>query len=151
MRSASIALMAILCAALASPVSADNNDGTAFDHREVDPVATMPSAQIVIVDRDRDIVRTYYRSEHAAGRCPPGLAMKKNGCLPTGQANRMWVLGQPLATEIAYARVPREVWRQLTPAPYGHDYVRVADDIVLISTMTRVIVGLLGNLQDVGD
>src|ERR1700754_1887110 len=124
MRSASTAFMATLCAALASRVSADNdkgkrddpggpkaeksdgdrsrgnNDGhgnngaAAFDHREADPVATMPYAPIVIVDRDRDIVRTYYRGQHAAGRSPPGLAMKKNGCLPPGQANTMWVIGQ---------------------------------------------------------
>jgi Ni/Co efflux regulator RcnB len=32
------------------------------------------------------------------------------------------------------------------PPPYGYEYVRVADDIVLISTATRMIAGLLGNL-----
>ena len=150
MSSASIAFMAILCAALASSVFADNDEGQS--ETEADPRRrTMLYPQIVIVDRDRDIVRTYYRAEHAAGRCPPGLVMKKNGCLPPGQVDRMWALGQPLPTEIVYAQVPREIWRQLTPAPYGHEYVRVADDVVLISTMTLVIVALLGNLQNVGD
>ena len=178
MRITSIAFMAILCGALVSPVSADDGKGKRNDQggpkaetsandrgrgsndrgssaaaafREADPVMAIPYPQIVIVDRDRDVVRTYYRTEHAAGRCPPDLAMQKNGCLPPGQAKKAWAIGQPLPTEIVYARVPRAVWRQLTPAPYGHDYVRVADDVVLISTITRVVVGLLGNLQNVGD
>ena len=118
MRSVSIAFLSILCAALVSPASADNdkgkgnshggpkagkydndrgrgdNDdrgnsgGPAFDRRAADPVSAVPYQQIVIVDRDRNVVRTYYRTEYAAGRCPPGLAKKNNGCLPPGQAKR---------------------------------------------------------------
>ena len=117
MRSVSIALMSILCAALVSPASADNdkgkgnsggpkagksdndrgrgdNDdrgnsgGPVFDRRAADPVVVMPYQQIVIVDRDRNVVRTYYRTEYAAGRCPPGLAKKNNGCLPPGRTGR---------------------------------------------------------------
>ena len=181
MRSVSIALMSILCAALVSPASADNdkgkgnshggpkaaksdndrgrgdNDdrgnssGPVFDRRAADPVVVMPYQQIVIVDRDRNVVRTYYRSEYAAGRCPPGLAKKDNGCLPPGQANRAWVIGQPLPPQIVYEPMPRALWTQLTPPPYGYEYVRVSDDIVLISTATRVIAGLLGNLGNFSD
>jgi hypothetical protein len=105
-----------------------------------------PNQQIVIVDRDRDRVHTYYRTEYVAGRCPPGLAKKNNGCLPPGQVNRTWVIGQPLPPEIVYYPMPRELWTQLTPPPYGYEYVQVNDDIVLISIATRVIAGLLGNL-----
>ena len=111
----------------------------------------VPYQQIVIVDRDRNVVRTYYRTEYAAGRCPPGLAKKNNGCLPPGQVNRAWVIGQPLPPQIAYEPMPRALWTQLTPPPYGYEYVRVADDIVLMSTETRVIAGLLGNLGNFRD
>ena len=111
----------------------------------------VPYQQIVIVDRDRNVVRTYYRSEYAAGRCPPGLAKKNNGCMPPGQVNRAWVIGQPLPPQIVYEPMPRVLWTQLTPPPYGYEYVRVADDIVLMSTATRVIAGLLGNLGNFSD
>ena len=175
MRSLSIAVLSVLCAALVSPASADNdkgkgnshggpnagkhdndhgrgdNDdrgnsgGTAFDHRAV------PYQQIVIVDRDRDKVRTYYRTEYAAGRCPPGLAKKNNGCLPPGQVNRAWTVGQPLPPQIVHEPMPRALSTQLTPPPHGYEYARVADDIVLMSTATRVIAGSLGNLGNFND
>jgi Ni/Co efflux regulator RcnB len=176
MRTVSIAFISLLCAALASPASADNdknkgnghgggpkaekNDnepgrghgGPTFDQRAgTGAVVVVPYQQIVIVDRDRDMVRTYYRTEYGAGRCPPGLAKKNNGCMPPGQVNRTWVIGQPLPPEIVHYPMPRELWVQLTPPPYGYEYVQVNDDIVLISTATRVIAGLLGNLGSFGD
>src|ERR1700755_1453967 len=43
---------------------------------------------IVISDRDRNATYSYYRTEYSAGRCPPGLAKKDNGCLPPGQAKK---------------------------------------------------------------
>ena len=107
--------------------------------------------QIVIIDRDRDTVRTYYRKEFAAGNCPPGLAKKNNGCLPPGQANRAWVVGQSLPPEIVYQPMPRELWTQLTPPPAGYEYARVDDNIVLISTATRIIAGMLGNIGNFSD
>ena len=174
MRSVSIAVLSVLCAALVSPASADNDKGKGNSHggpkagkhdndrgrgdnddrgnrRADDPVVGVPYQQIVIVDRDRNVVRTYYRTEYDAGRCPPGLAKKNNGCLPPGQVNRAWVIGQPLPPQIAYEPMPRALWTQLTPPPHGYEYVRVADDIVLMSTTTRVIAALLGNLGNFSD
>ena len=179
MRTASIAIISVLCAALSLPALADNDKGKGQGqgngqgqsqgkgHGKADKdddngkdkdndrrgrgVVTpnqqvVPYQQVVIVDRDRDRVRSYYRTEYAAGRCPPGLAKKNNGCLPPGQVNKSWVIGQPLPPEIVYYPMPRELWTQLTPPPFGYEYVQVNDDIVLISIATRVIAGLLGNL-----
>ncbi|MDP1967290.1 MAG: hypothetical protein Q8K93_34385 [Reyranella sp.] len=179
MRTSSIAFIAILCAALAAPASADNdknkgnsqgggpkadkhdnnndnskgrgNSGPAFEQRAIaGPNAgsnvVVPYQQVVVVDRDRTLVRTYYRNEYVAGRCPPGLAKKNNGCLPPGLAKKAWTVGQPLPSGIAYHPMPRELWTQLTPPPYGYEYVRVDDDVLLMLTTTRVIAGLLGNL-----
>jgi Ni/Co efflux regulator RcnB len=173
MRSVSIALISILCSALALPASADNDKDKGNGHRggakadksdndrgrgnnddrgNKGPAAVvMPYQQVVIVDRDRNVVHTYYRTEYSAGRCPPGLAKKNNGCLPPGQVNRAWIIGQPLPPEIRFEPMPRELWTQLTPPPYGYQYVRVADDIVLMSTATRVVAALLGNLGSLGD
>ena len=159
MRALSIALVAALCAALASPVSADDNKGKGPGQGHGSPnverndndrghggPAVVPHEQIVIIDRDRDRVRTYYRNEYLAGRCPPGLAKKGNGCMPPGLAKRVWVVGQPLPPEIVYYPVPGELFLQLTPPPPGYEYVRVDNDVLLISSATRLIAGVLANL-----
>lgn len=183
MRTSSIAIISLLCAALVSPALADNdknkgnqgsggnkggdkadkrdndnnkgrgNNGVVIEQRAVAPSVVVvpnqqivPYQQVVVVDRDRNLVRTYYRNEYAAGRCPPGLAKKNNGCLPPGQAKKMWSVGQPLPPQIVYYPIQRELWTQLTPPPYGYEYVRVDDDIVLMMTATRVIAALLGNI-----
>ena len=181
MRSAPLTFIALLCLALASPASADNdkgkgnghggpkadrsdkdhgrdNDddrgktgGIALDRGTPNAIVVGPNHQVVILDRDRDLVRTYYRTEYDAGRCPPGLAKKNNGCLPPGLVNRAWVIGQPLPSDIAYSRTPRELWMKLTPPPQGYEYMQVNDDIVLMSTVTRVVAGVLGNLGNFSD
>ena len=137
-----------------SPASADNdkNKGQGQGQGRDNPNmgrgagAGPQGQQIVIYDRDRDTVRSWYRNEYAAGRCPPGLAKKNNGCLPPGQAKRMWNMGEPLPRQVAYYPLPRELYAQLTPPPYGYQYVRVDNDILLMVIATRLIAGVLGNL-----
>ncbi len=179
MRTDSIAILSLLCAALVSPALADNdknkgnqggghkgdnagkhvndnnnngkggrgNNGVVIEQRAVAPsIVVLPYQQVIVVDRDRTLVRTYYRNEYVAGRCPPGLAKKNNGCLPPGQAKKMWIVGQPLPPEVVYYPIQRELWTQLTPPPYGYEYVQVDDNIVLMLTATRVIGALLGNV-----
>ena len=53
--------------------------------------------------RHRVLVRDYYGQQYRAGRCPPGLAKKHNGCMPPGQA-RKWHIGQPLARDVVFGR-----------------------------------------------
>ena len=174
MRTASIAFISILCAALALPASADNDKGKGQGQSQgkghgqghgqgkgdndndngqgrgravvMPNQQIVPYQQVVVIDRDRDMVRTYYRNEYVAGRCPPGLAKKNNGCLPPGQAKKMWSVGQPLPPEVVYYPIQRQLWTQLTPPPYGYEYVQVDDNIVLMLTATRVIAALLGNV-----
>lgn len=136
----------------------DNNKGRGnndvlIDQRGPGPAVAIvpyqqvvPYQQIVIVDRDRTLVRTYYQNEYTAGRCPPGLARKNNGCLPPGQARKMWSVGQPLPQQVVYYPIQRDLWTQLTPPPHGYEYVQVDDDIVLMLTATRVIAALVGNI-----
>ena len=152
MRAVSIALVSVLCAAMISPASADNDKNKGQGQGRDNPKmgggagAGPQGQQIVIYDRDRDTVRSWYRNEYAAGRCPPGLAKKNNGCLPPGQAKRMWNMGEPLPRQVAYYPLPRELYVQLTPPPYGYQYVRVDNDILLMVIATRLIAGVLGNL-----
>jgi hypothetical protein len=53
------------------------------------PAVVVQPVRVVVPDHDRAIVyQCYYRSEFSAGRCPPDLAKKGNGCLPPGQAKK---------------------------------------------------------------
>jgi Ni/Co efflux regulator RcnB len=127
------------------------NSGRGFEQRAIvgpagGTTVVAPHQQIVVVDRDRTLVRTYYRDEYVAGRCPPGLAKKNNGCLPPGQAKKMWTVGQPLPPGVIYYPIHGGLRTQLTPPPYGYEYVQVDDNIVLIATASRVIAALLANV-----
>ena len=94
----------------------------------------------------RVVVQEYYGQQYRAGRCPPGLAKKNNGCLPPGQAKK-WAVGQPLPSDVRYYPVPQSVVVQLGVPPTGHKYVRVAADILLIAVGTGLIVDAI---QDLG-
>jgi hypothetical protein len=109
-----------------------------------------PSGQggsVVIADRDRNAIYSYYRTEYAAGRCPPGLAKKGNGCLPPGQVKKMWAIGQPLPAGIAYYPLPPVLLGQLSPVPAGYQYVRVANDILLMAVGTGMIAAAVADLS----
>lgn len=41
-----------------------------------------PRVGIHFGDRHREIVREYYGERYRSGHCPPGLAKKRNGCMP---------------------------------------------------------------------
>ena len=99
-------------------------------------------------ERQRIIVRQYYVSNYGNGKkCPPGLAKKKNGCLPPGQA-RNWQVGQPIPGGVTIYTVPQPVIQLLPPAPYGYRYARIGSDIVLVQQQNNlivdIIIGLLG-------
>lgn len=97
-------------------------------------------------DQQRVVIREYYGKQYKAGRCPPGLAKKNNGCMPPGQAKK-WAMGQPLPRDVVFYPVPNSVLIQLGTPPAGHKYVRVASDILLIAVGTSMVVDAI---QDLG-
>ena len=109
--------------------------------------APAPAPGVVIVpDRDRSTIQGYYRTQYLAGNCPPGLAKKGNGCLPPGQAKKVWTLGQPLPAGIVYAALPGVLLGQLGPPPVGYEYIRVANDILLMAVGARLIAAAVADL-----
>lgn len=106
-----------------------------------------PPGNYVVADRDRNAVYTYYRNDFAAGNCPPGLAKKNNGCLPPGQAKKLWTIGQPLPATVVFYPLPGPLLMQLTPAPSGYQYVRVANDILMMAVGTRLITAAIADLS----
>ena len=101
----------------------------------------------VVSDRDRNTVYSYYRTEYVAGNCPPGLAKKNNGCLPPGQAKKMWAIGQPLPAGIYYEPLPPALLGRLSPAPAGYQYVRVASDVLMLAVGTRMVMASIADLS----
>ncbi len=111
------------------------------------PVVVQP-VRVVVPDRDRTVVYQYYRTEYSAGRCPPGLAKKGNGCLPPGQAKKLWVVGQPLPPTVLYEPLPPVVTQQLAPVPPGYGYVRVDNDVLLMDMTNRMVADVINDLTD---
>jgi len=60
---------------------------------------------------------------HGAHGCPPGLAKKNNGCLPPGQAKKLYNVGQRLPygynSWVPYNQIPYDLRRQSSYDPYG--------------------------------
>lgn len=97
-------------------------------------------------DRQRNIVHDYYAAQYRKGKkCPPGLAKKQNGCMPPGQAKK-WAVGKPLPEGVVYYELPQKVLVELGPPPPNHKYVRVAQDILLLTTGTKMVVDAIDNL-----
>ena len=104
-----------------------------------------PMAGMRFSDDDHRFVREYYSGQWRAGRCPPGLARKGNGCMPPGQA-RVWMVGQPLPMGVQRYPLPGEVLVRLPLPPAGYQFVRVASDILLIAVGTGLVVDAITDL-----
>jgi Ni/Co efflux regulator RcnB len=95
-------------------------------------------------DDHRHRARSYYTQQYN-GHCPPGLAKKNNGCMPPGQAKK-YAVGQPLPSGVVYYPVPQPVIVQLPPVPPGYRYVRVGNDILLLSPQSALVVDVIVNI-----
>ena len=157
MRTISIALLTVASLALAGSAFAQKDKDDKPGHgKGGPPSAQQPSSSrsssggqqgYVVSDRDRNTTYSYYRSEYNAGRCPPGLAKKDNGCMPPGLAKKQWEVGRPLPREVYYEELPPMLVRQLSPAPAGYQYVRVANDVLMMAVGTRLIAGAVADLS----
>lgn len=96
-------------------------------------------------DMQRRAVHDFYAPSVAAGKCPPGLAKKGNGCLPPGQAKK-WAVGRALPAGVTTYPLPLDLRRRLGPPPPGHDFVRVAGDILLIAVGTGMVIDAIEDL-----
>lgn len=96
-------------------------------------------------DDDRRAVSEYYGHPKRKGKCPPGLAKKHDGCLPPGQAKK-WQKGHPLAKDIKYYELPKELRMRLPAPPPDHRYVRVAGDILMVAIGTGLVVDAIEDI-----
>ena len=91
--------------------------------------------------------KSYY--DYGTGGCPPGLAKKNNGCLPPGQAKKLYNAGQryPLGYGDVwnYNQIPYDLRNQYRFQPgynyyYGDGYLYQVDPAtMLISQVVNAI------------
>ena len=121
------------------------------DDRRDDPRAPSSNLSVNIQvggyfgEPQRRIAHEYYEPRFKAGKCPPGLAKKHNGCMPPGQAKK-WRMGYPLPRDVVYYPVPNSVSVQIGLPPAGYKYVRVAADILMIAVGTGMVVDAIEDL-----
>ena len=94
---------------------------------------------------NRRVATDYFGNAARPGKCPPGLAKKNNGCQPPGQAKK-WQKGAPLAGDVVFYALPRELSIKLPLPPPDHRYVRVARDILLITIGTKMVVDAMEDI-----
>jgi hypothetical protein len=97
-------------------------------------------------ERQRLAVSEYYATQGRAGKCPPGLAKKHNGCQPPGQAKK-WQLGRPLERDVVFYPVPQELVVRIGLPPAGYRYVRVLNDILVVAIGSNRVVDAIEDLM----
>jgi len=124
----------------------DGQQGQGKEHGARDERSDRAAPSVHFEDRHRVVIHDYYAREFKAGRCPPGLAKKHNGCMPPGQA-KQWSLGHPLPRQVIFYELPPAIAVELGVPPPGYRYVRVANDILLVAIGTGTVVDAI---QDLG-
>jgi hypothetical protein len=86
---------------------------------------------------------------YGAGGCPPGLAKKNNGCLPPGQAKKLYNIGQRYPANYGYNwnynQIPYDLRQQYGFDPrsnyyYGDGYLyRVDPQTMLIQQVVSAL------------
>jgi len=107
------------------------------------PAAVVPAA--AISERDQTTIRGHFARLIAVGACPQGLARSAGSCVsPT--AVKSWKKGQPLPSTPTAFPLPNDLLIQLR-TPVGYQYVRVLDDVLLITQGTRTVVDAVTDLR----
>jgi len=99
--------------------------------------------RVVFSDRDRAIIRDYYRGYYRG--LPPGLA--KKGKIPPGHAFRMQ-RHQGLPPGVAWEYLPADVERRLSRLPDGYVRIVIGTDVAILHTRTRVVLDVIEDLRD---
>ena len=94
-------------------------------------------------EQEKKAARKVFSQKYAkASSCPEGLTPKGKACAsPWDQRYR--AVGQALQPAVKVYAVPEPVVATLPAAPKGYEYVRAADDILLIASGTKLVVDMI--------
>ena len=73
------------------------------------------------------------RNRYGVNNCPPGLARKNNGCLPPGQARKLFTQGQ---------RIP-VAYRTRVPFNDGYRYIYRDNVVYVVDPATRLVTSVI--------
>ncbi len=94
---------------------------------------------------EREHAREFFVEQHGRGKCPPGLAKKKNGCLPPGQARKRYVVGHPLPASVVVLPLPPALEIRLGRPRAGFRFGILDGDLVKLEIATsRVVDAVVG-------
>jgi hypothetical protein len=99
--------------------------------------------RVVFSDRDRAIIRDYYRRDYRG--LPPGLA--KKGKIPPGHAFKLQ-RQQAIPPGVTWEYLPVDVERRLSRLPDGYVRVVIGADVAILQTRTRVVLDVIEDLRD---
>ncbi len=99
--------------------------------------------RVVFSDRDRVLIRDYYRGSHRS--LPPGLA--KQGKVPPGHAMKLY-RNQPVPPGLEWRHLPDDLERRLSRLTDGYVRVIVGADVGIMNVRTRVIMDVVEDLDD---
>lgn len=105
--------------------------------------------RVIITDSNRVVIKEYI-SHNYHSNCPPGLAKKHNGCLPPGQAKKLYRVGYTLPSTVVWEPVPQSLLVRLDPVPMGYQYVMVDRDVLLVSEASHKVIDAITLLSAVG-
>jgi hypothetical protein len=99
--------------------------------------------RVAFSDRDRTIIRDYYRSYYRG--LPPGL--DKKGKIPPGHAYKLQ-RHKGLPPGVGWEYLPGDVERRLSRLPEGYARVVIGADVAILHTRTRVVLDVIDDLHD---
>jgi hypothetical protein len=108
------------------------------DHQR-DRVAELARYRSSSRETQRERMNVYYRDQYRQGRCPSGFYRSYNRCNSPAQSYG-WRAGYRLPSTIVYYDLPGPLYSVIQPAPYGHRYIQVGGDILLIDLATLIVV-----------
>lgn len=79
---------------------------------------------------------------YGANNCPPGLARKNNGCLPPGQAKKLFTQGQRLPAGYNFYSNYRDIpvaYRSRVPFDDSYRYIYRDDTVYVVDRSTRLV------------
>lgn len=138
-------ITALFCFSGTAP--AKNNKGHGHQHSK--EFSSDTTASVKIDASNREAIKAYLKKDNHR-KCPPGLAKKKNGCLPPGIAKK-YEIGRPLPDGVTFSSLPADLLKLLYPAPYGHKYVQVDKDVLLINQVTKNVIDAVTQLSALGN
>jgi hypothetical protein len=109
------------------------------------PQTPLPTLNIVVSDRDRNTVLSFYRDEIGAGRCP--VPMVRNGKACAAPEKKAWKLDQAIADDAKLEPPPGPLIMKLAPSPAGYQYMCLGRDVLLVGVGTRIVTAWVADLS----